>query len=728
MSKTHELMLKINSALDSKFGSNVQKIIGGTNQISNNFKELSKEQSKIKELELKIKGFDKTQGQIEATRKKQVALSQQIETYKKELTGVDEASDGYKEIKGKIDLLEKEQKKALETAKKYSLASETISQELKNEGINTKNLATEKGRLNSKASELREKMEKLNSSQQKNKNISEEQSSKVGKLSGAMKGLVLAGAGLLSLSAMKQYGEEAIEIGKEKIKVETDLNTMLSNNKKLDSNPEALKKANAELTSYADKLEKIGIIGDETVIAGQSQLAVFKLMPSNIKTLSTGMADMLAKTVGYNATQEDAVKVSTVLGKAMNGQVAGLKKYGMKLTEAQEKTFKLGSEQEKTALLSKLLAQSYGGANKALGETDEGKMVRYKNEIEGIKEEFGKGLLPIQRQFFEIFKNQGPNISKVLTLGLNISTKFFTLFQKMNPDKVFNLLYKSADLAFQIVGKVVDKGLQFTNWVTATSGRLNAFKGIMVGLAVGVGTYIAALKISSFWTKITSAETGALTIKQLALNMAMKMNPIGLIVAGVAALGAGLIYAYKHSETFRNAVNGLWERMNKLIEPLKTAAGWVAKLFGGGDKKLTVTTKFDKPPTGGNPQGNIPKFAVGGVVDKPTYALVGEGKEKETIIPHNRSKRSIALLEYTAKAMGMGKDKSNGIFSSSPGEITNLKVSSGGKQIIVQKIEIIIQGTGEALKDTAKKAKELANNFKKELENLEIDEMRTRIG
>ncbi|MBN1469432.1 MAG: hypothetical protein JW924_11970 [Fusobacteriaceae bacterium] len=727
MSRTHELMLRINSALDGNFGSNIQRIIGGTNNVTQRLRQLNSEQAKVKAIELNIRGYDKTQAQLEVLRNKKSALITQAENYRQALANTEQGSEAYVEITRKLELLEREQNRVETSTHRLTVSSETYSTQLRAQGVDTNNMSSERQRLTRQSENLREETEQLTRSQNRNQRASEEQSNKLGKLSGAMKGLVLAGAGLLSLSAMKQYGDEAISIAKEKIKAETDLQAMLTNTKKLYGDKTAIKNATKDLINYANEIEAVGVIGDETVIAGQAQLATFQLMPATIKKLSNGMVDMLAKNKGANATTEDATNIGNLFGKVMTGNVGALSKYGVTMTEAQKKTLKMGTETQKAALLAKILEENYGGANKALGETDEGKIVRYKNEIEGIKEEFGKGLLPIQRQFFEIFRNQGPNISKVLTLGLNISTKFFTLFQKMNPDKVFNLLYKSADLAFQIVGKVVDKGLQFTNWVTATSGRLDAFKSIMVGLAVGIGTYSAALKISSFWTKLTSAETGALTIKQLALNLAMKMNPIGLIVAGLMALGAGVIYAYKHSETFRNAVDKLWERIKKLIEPLKTAAGWVAKLFDGGDKKLTITTKFDKPPTGGNPQGNIPKFAVGGVVDRPTYALVGEGKEKETIIPHNRSKRSIALLEYTAKAMGMGKNQ-NKIFSSSSGEINNLKVSSGGKQIIVQKIEIIIQGTGEVLKDTAKKAKELANNFKKELENLDIDEMRTRIG
>lgn len=42
---------------------------------------------------------------------------------------------------------------------------------------------------------------------------------------------------------------------------------------------------------------------------------------------------------------------------------------------------------------------------------------------------------------------------------------------------------------------------------------------------------------------------------QAVLNVLMTANPIGLVVIALAALAAGLVYAYKNSETFRNIVN-----------------------------------------------------------------------------------------------------------------------------------------------------------------------------
>lgn len=54
----------------------------------------------------------------------------------------------------------------------------------------------------------------------------------------------------------------------------------------------------------------------------------------------------------------------------------------------------------------------------------------------------------------------------------------------------------------------------------------------------------------------TAAVTGVWTAAQWALNAAMTANPIGIVIVGLVALGAGLVVAYKKSETFRNIVNG----------------------------------------------------------------------------------------------------------------------------------------------------------------------------
>ena len=52
--------------------------------------------------------------------------------------------------------------------------------------------------------------------------------------------------------------------------------------------------------------------------------------------------------------------------------------------------------------------------------------------------------------------------------------------------------------------------------------------------------------------------TKAWAAGQWLLNAALSANPIGLVIAAIAALVAGIVIAYKKSETFRNIVNKAW--------------------------------------------------------------------------------------------------------------------------------------------------------------------------
>lgn len=64
----------------------------------------------------------------------------------------------------------------------------------------------------------------------------------------------------------------------------------------------------------------------------------------------------------------------------------------------------------------------------------------------------------------------------------------------------------------------------------------------------------------------------AWTAVQWLLNAALNANPIGLVVLAIAALVAGLIYAYQHSETFRNIVQAVWSAIKTAI---KATVDWI---------------------------------------------------------------------------------------------------------------------------------------------------------
>jgi TP901 family phage tail tape measure protein len=79
---------------------------------------------------------------------------------------------------------------------------------------------------------------------------------------------------------------------------------------------------------------------------------------------------------------------------------------------------------------------------------------------------------------------------------------------------------------------------------------------------------------------VLAAMTGNVTLAQLALNAAMIANPIGLVIAAIAGLVAGLIYAYNHFEKFRAVVDGVFSFIRTYVIGIIKYFGEAMSAFG----------------------------------------------------------------------------------------------------------------------------------------------------
>lgn len=82
-------------------------------------------------------------------------------------------------------------------------------------------------------------------------------------------------------------------------------------------------------------------------------------------------------------------------------------------------------------------------------------------------------------------------------------------------------------------------------------------QSVIVGVAVALGILGTAMAISSLIQAVTTAFGF--------LNTVMLANPIFLVVTAIAALVAGLIYAYNNCETFRNIVNNAFTMIKNVV-------------------------------------------------------------------------------------------------------------------------------------------------------------------
>lgn len=68
---------------------------------------------------------------------------------------------------------------------------------------------------------------------------------------------------------------------------------------------------------------------------------------------------------------------------------------------------------------------------------------------------------------------------------------------------------------------------------------------------------------------------GIWTAAQWLLNIAMEANPIGLVIAGIVALVAGIIYAWNNFSWFRTAVTAVWSALSTVFTAIGAAAVWL---------------------------------------------------------------------------------------------------------------------------------------------------------
>jgi hypothetical protein len=86
----------------------------------------------------------------------------------------------------------------------------------------------------------------------------------------------------------------------------------------------------------------------------------------------------------------------------------------------------------------------------------------------------------------------------------------------------------------------------------------------------------AAMVGQAIAAKAVAVASRAWAAVQWLVNAALTANPIGLIIVGIAALAAGIIYAYKHSETFRKIVDGAFRAIRGAVG---TAVNFIIGLF-----------------------------------------------------------------------------------------------------------------------------------------------------
>lgn len=131
--------------------------------------------------------------------------------------------------------------------------------------------------------------------------------------------------------------------------------------------------------------------------------------------------------------------------------------------------------------------------------------------------------------------------------------------------------------AIKSIGRVLKEDIipavkDVINWIKKNKTMLlTTLSSLAAGLvALNVVKVITGL-VNAF-KAFKAAQEGA-TVAQWLLNAAMSANPIGLVVAAIAALVAAFVVLWNKSEAFREFFIGMWEAIKETVIAICTAIG-----------------------------------------------------------------------------------------------------------------------------------------------------------
>lgn len=111
---------------------------------------------------------------------------------------------------------------------------------------------------------------------------------------------------------------------------------------------------------------------------------------------------------------------------------------------------------------------------------------------------------------------------------------------------------------------VIDAGNAFMEWLPTLATIGAAIAAYMI--ATKIMAFVEAIKAGTVALQLMSAAQGV-------LNAVMSLNPIGLVIAAIAALVVAFVTLWNKSETFRNFWIGLWENIKSATKTVVDSIG-----------------------------------------------------------------------------------------------------------------------------------------------------------
>ncbi len=278
-----------------------------------------------------------------------------------------------------------------------------------------------------------------------------------------------------------------------------------------------------QITDLADSLEKKSLIDAEAIQNGANLMLTFTGV-KNAAGEGNDVFDQSIQTMTDMATAlgKDTPAAATMLGKALNDPIKGvgaLAKVGVSFTDQQKDQIATMMEAgDLTGAQKVILAElnkEYGGSAQAAANADGG-FKRLKDTFDGLLEEGIRLVLPAVQQLATWLADNLPGAIDQAKAAL----------EPLTP-------------ALDAIGGALGAAFQ---WMTENPETVTAF-------ATAIGVMAAAI--------------GIVTAVQWLWNAAMTANPIGLIIVGIAALVAAIVWVTVNIDTVTAFIGDAWNSIKQ---------------------------------------------------------------------------------------------------------------------------------------------------------------------
>lgn len=396
--------------------------------------------------------------------------------------------------------------------------------------------------------------------------------------------------GYFTVSGLVGQYNKAIEASNYQIEQETKLYNTLRAQKFRD---EQIK----SIIDMTGELQKLGVVGDEVTIAGAQQLATFRLQENSIKSLLPTMQDLLVKQKGLNGTGQDMESIANMFAKSMNGQTMALRRSGIILSEREEQLLKVGTEEQKVALLTDAVRRSIGEQNKEILKTPEGKIVSAKNRIGDLYEVWGMSIRDTRAKFWEFVADNAEGIQDIITKVFKAGGSFVDIFIGVFRDikRGFNALPDGAKNGLKIVGglalatkfPLVALGLVVEDIFAAFQGKESFTEDAINALLKFTGTDYKfddlRKGVSDFFDLLTKGADSGIT--KISLTTKVLFDLLDTLKGGAGLLqmiwGTTAGFAWDNTKNVFKILTGDFENVNWDTSKNNIKDGW-DKFYGAG--------------------------------------------------------------------------------------------------------------------------------------------------